>query len=233
MRKVFDFALPILLFLTLLILFFGVAFAAVTLIAWGAGWLLRLFFTLSFFESIVLGLLLSACAVYVMLTVARLLAPEDSLRLPSMGNRERQDEEEERDYKQIISTRFYKSANERTWSAWLRREIANDIYMGFQDEPRTVSNMNETQVQELALRLSDLALAILKRKTGRARDLSINVSTLKRELQRVGQRAYDDKILQLAVSAINVNMDYYENELFEVIRTQTWDDVADVPEGDA
>jgi hypothetical protein len=105
--------------------------------------------------------------------------------------------------------------------------------MGFQDEPRTVSNMNDTQVQELALRLSDLALAIIKRKTGRARDLTVNLSTLKRELQRVGQRAYDDKILQLAVNAININMDYYENELFEVIRTQAWDELADVPEGDA
>ncbi len=141
--------------------------------------------------------------------------------------------EEERDYKQIATARFYKSDDDRTWNSWLRREIANDIYVGFQDEPRAVSNMNDTQVQELALRLSDLALAILKRKTPRARDLNVTLNALKRELQRVGQRAYDDKILQLAVNAINLNMDYYENDIFEVIRTQAWDELADVPEGDA
>lgn len=231
MRRIIDFLLPALLFLGLLILFFGLAFALVLLVTLGMSWVLRFFLALTFFESLVLATLMSAGAVYVMITVGRLLAPEDNFRLPTMGSSTQA--EEERDYKQIATARFYKSDDDRTWNSWLRREIANDIYVGFQDEPRAVSNMNDTQVQELALRLSDLALAILKRKTPRARDLNVTLNALKRELQRVGQRAYDDKILQLAVNAINLNMDYYENDIFEVIRTQAWDELADVPEGDA
>jgi hypothetical protein len=228
MRNLLGFLLTLLLILLVLLLIFGVGFGLVTLFVTGVAWVLRWAFPFTVFEAMLLGAVLSACTLYVVLGIIRFFFPVESLRLPTMGGEEEEDGEVKA-YKRIATSRFYKSTETRTWEAWLREEIANDIYVEFQDEPRTVSNMNETQVQELSIRLSELALTILKRKTARVRDLTMNVSTLKRELQRMGQRAYDDKILQLAVNAINTNVDFFEEDILEVIRTQSWQAPADTP----
>lgn len=228
MRNALAFLLSVLFILFLMLLVFGLGLGLVTLFIAGVARVLRWLYPLTFFEAMLLGAVLSACTVYVVLGVIRFFFPIDSLRFPSINSAE-EDSTAAKEYKRIASTRFYKSAAVRTWEAWLCEEIANDIYVEFQDEPRTVSNMNESQVQELAVRLSELALTILKRKTARARDLTMNVGALKRELQRMGQRAYDDKILHLAATAINLNLDYYAEDIHDVIRTQSWQMLADVP----
>lgn len=228
MKNLLGFLLPALLVLLILLLIFGAGFSLVTLFVAGIARILRWVYPLTLFESLLLGAVLSASTLYVVLGLIRFFFPVDSLRLPNMSGEE-EENGDGKEYKRIATSRFYKSAETRTWEAWLREEIANDIYVEFQDEPRTVSNMNETQVQELAIRLSELALTILKRKTARARDLTMNVGMLKRELQRLGQRAYEDKILQLAVNAININVDFFADDIHEVIRTQGWQELADAP----
>jgi hypothetical protein len=209
-----------------MLLLFGLAFGAVTLVSLGTGWLLRLFLPLTFFESALLGFIFAAGATYLLLTLASTFGP------PTPSWRPRSTvpyalEEEEREYKQLATKRFYEAPVERTWQAFLSYEIANDIYMDLQGAPSVTSPMNDSQVQELAIRLAQIGVAILKRKTPRARDLSVNLSGLKREMQRMGQRPYDDDILRVAVDGINANVDYYAEELFEVIRTQGWNRAAE------
>lgn len=227
MKKVFGWLGPVLLFIGLMLLLFGVAFGVVTLVSLGTGWLLRLFLPLSLFESALLGFVFAAGAIYLLLTLGSAFgSPTPSWR-PRSTVPYALEEDEEREYKQLATTRFYESPAERTWQAFLSYEIANDIYMDLQDAPSVTSPMNDSQVQELAIRLAQIGVAILKRKTPRARDLSVNLSALKREMQRMGQRPYDDDILRVAVDGINANVDYYAEELYEVIRTQGWNRAAE------
>ncbi|MCB0075602.1 MAG: hypothetical protein KDE20_29310, partial [Caldilineaceae bacterium] len=104
------------------------------------------------------------------------------------------------------------------------------IYAEFQEAPSSISHLNPSQAQELAIRLSEAGLNIIKRKTGRARRLSINLNDLRRELNRMGQKAYDDDILQMALAAINMNLNFFSNDLRDVIRGQKWEELAEIPE---
>jgi len=108
-------------------------------------------------------------------------------------------EDEENNYKRISPSRFFKSDRERTWVAWLNYEFANDIYIEFQDNPNPVSNLSDMQTKELAVRLAEIATAQLRGKTKRAVRLD---------------------------TSINFNIEYYYDELLEVIRDKKWDDVA-------
>lgn len=222
MKKVLGTLVPIFLFIAVMLLLFGLAFGAVTLVSLGAAWLLRLFLSLSLFESALLGFIFAAGAIYLLLTVGSAIGPPAPAWRPRSNAAYPIEEDEGREYKQIAPARFYDSPAERTWQAFLSYEIANDIYMDLQDAPSVTSPMNDSQVQELSIRLAQIGMAILKRKTPRARDLSVNLSALKREMQRMGQRPYDDDILRVAVDGINANVDYYADELYEIIRTQGW-----------
>lgn len=228
LKNVLSWVIPVLLFIAVVLLLFGVAFGAVTLLSLGTAWLLRLFLPLTLFESALLGFIFAAGAVYLLLTLGSAFGPPTPSWSPRRNARYVDDEAEEREYKQIAATRFYESPAERTWQAFLSHEIANDIYMDLQDAPSVTSPMNDSQVQELSIRLAQIGVAILKRKTPRARDLSVNLSGLKREMQRMGQRPYDDDILRVAIDGINANVDYYADELYEIIRTQGWNRPAEL-----
>ncbi|RIK41229.1 MAG: hypothetical protein DCC55_12630 [Chloroflexi bacterium] len=228
MKNIFGWLVPVLLFITVVLLLFGVSFGAVTLISLGAAWLLRLFLPLTLFESALLGFVFAAAALYLLITVVSAIGPPAASWAPRRTARFADEEAEGREYKQIAPTRFYQNPAERTWEAFLTHEIANDIYMDLQDAPSVTSPMNDSQVQELSIRLAQIGLAILKRKTARARDLSVNLSAVKREMQRMGQRPYDDDILRVAVDGINANVDYYADELYEIIRTQGWNKPAEL-----
>ena len=71
---------------------------------------------------------------------------------------------------------------------------------------------------------------IIKRKTGRARRLTVSLNDLRRELNRMGQRAYEDEILTMALAAINMNLNFFSDPLRDVIREQKWEQLAEVPE---
>jgi hypothetical protein len=230
MRNFLSQLLPFLLFILFFSLLFAVGFFVVAGVALGMGWVLRLLLPFTLFEAALLGLLFSVTGIYLLATLFRTFGVEENLSFPVMNNRLRPIPAEQKAYKALPSTRFYATPGERTWDAWLRREIANDIYMEFQDAPYTTSSMNDTQVQALAIRLADIALGVLKQKTQRAKHLKFNLATLKREMQRQGQRAYDDDILRLALNGINVNIEFYEDDLLELIRTQAWQQPAAVSE---
>jgi hypothetical protein len=84
----------------------------------------------------------------------------------------------------------------------------------------------------LSIRLADIATSLLKRKTARTRNLTVDIGGLRREMARMRQRAYDDDILRLATNAINVNMDYYEEIILDLIREGGWSDPATIAENE-
>jgi hypothetical protein len=227
MKKFIGGVGAIILILLVLFVIFGLAFSIVGGLAIGLGYLLMRFFPLSLFEATVLGMVFAAIAIYLISHIASRLSQF------GFGPRFMQDLEQDgnwaAEHMRIPTSRFYTTESERTWEAWLRAEIANDIYREFQEAGRAVVNLNQTQMQELAIRLSDLAIAILKRKRGGRGRLTINMANLRQELSRMGQQAYDDRIMRLALDAINLNLDYYDDELVNIIRTQRWDELADVP----
>jgi hypothetical protein len=88
--------------------------------------------------------------------------------------------------------------------------------------------MNDRQLQELSIRLTDAAIAALKTKSPRTKRLRVSTGMLKHELTKMGQQPYDDDILDTAVSAINDELIASQEELREVIRRKSWDEPANV-----
>jgi hypothetical protein len=87
--------------------------------------------------------------------------------------------------------------------------------------------MGKKQIQELAIRLADLSIDILKAKTGRAKRLNISAATLKKQMGKIGQRPYDEDILGLAAMAINSELTYHYEELQQVIQARLWNKIYD------
>lgn len=218
--------------LAVIILIFLIAFAAtfalVSAIAFGLGFLLRWVVpALSLFEATLLGTILGIIAIYVLIHVGGALLPEELIAGNRAGKWSTDDLQE---HQTIPQERFYQTESERTWEVWLHAELANDIYAEFQDAPGSVSNLNPTQVQELSIRLAEAGINIIKRKTGRARRLSVSRNDLRSELNHMGQKAYEDDILQMALAAINMNLNYFRDPLRAVLHNKSWDAPAEIPE---
>jgi len=228
MRKRIGSFHPLVIFILVLLAVFCLGFVIIGGVAIALGHLLMRLYPFSLFEATLLILVIAAVTVNVLTRLIGMLIPPDLT--PSRVGSQADDEELLVDfYKRIPTSRFYQTESEKTWEAWLRAEIANDIYMEFQDEPHAVSNLDDSQAQELSIRLSDLAISIVKRKTS-ARRLAISMSNLKQELTKQGQRTYDHSIMTLALGAINLNLTHYSPVLINIIRTRGWNEPADVPE---
>ncbi len=211
-----------------IILVLVISLALLLGIALGIGWLLTQVLPFTLFEGAVLGMFATAIIGSFLLNIIRGLASDDSPLLNPDNWLDEDDEDEEDDeHERIPSARFYKNASQKTWEAKLRYEIANDIYADFQDAPYAVSSMGTKQTQELAIRLADIALAILKRKTSRARQLAISKAQLKQQMDKMGQRHYAEDIMSLALTPINDNVDYFYDELLMIIREGLWEASAD------
>ena len=48
------------------------------------------------------------------------------------------------------------------------------------------------------------------------------MATLRREMNKMGQRPYDDNILKLATIAVNDELDYHYDDILTVIRSGLW-----------
>lgn len=203
----------------LVILVTIVGLALVLGISLGLGWLLTLFLPLTLFEASLLAMGAGVIVGAFWYNVVRSLsdfAPGPSSYGPPEG-------EEDFEYDEIPAFQFYKTKSGKTWEAWFRYQIANDIYMEFQDAPNRVAPMGQKQLQALAIRLSDLAVSMLKAKTARTKQLRITKNALRQQMKKIGQQPYDDDILSLALVGINGNVDYYYEDLIKVIQDKTWD----------
>jgi ATP-dependent Clp protease ATP-binding subunit ClpA len=88
--------------------------------------------------------------------------------------------------------------------------------------------MGDRQLQELAIRLADTAVAILKAKSSRTKRLEITKTAMERQMTKSGQRPYDDDILSLAVDAIGASLDYYYEDFVAVIWGRLWSEPTDM-----
>lgn len=197
-------------FLLLILLVIIISLALVLGIAMGLGWLVLLFLPFTLFEATLLVLVAFIPVGFfwynIMVSISDFAA-------------EPYDDYEEYE---IPATRFFETEQDKTWEAWFRFQIANSIYDEFQISPQPVAPMGDKQLQELAIRLADTAMSLLKSKTTRAKRLTITLNALKRQMTKAGQRPYDDDILRLAVEAINDTLDFQEEVLRHVIQHKLW-----------
>jgi len=228
MKRFFSSFFLIILPLLLIIVAFVAGFIVVGGIALILGEFLKSLFPFTLFEATILSTFFGAVTVYWFGRILTMIAPPEMWQQPTP-----EVIEEEPDYQTIAKSRFYQQDEERTWEAWLRAELANDIYVEFQDAPDTVPNLSDPQSQDLAIRLADAAINILKRRTNRARRLAVTLADFQRELQRIGQRAYNDEMLHVVLSATNMNLHYYANILKNVIYNRRWNEPATIPEENA
>jgi len=151
--------------------------------------------------------------------------------VPDFGYREAEEEEEEEaeaDFDEIPLSRFCRTDADGTWENLFRYEIANTVYEEFLDSPGRIAHMNERQLQELSIRLTDAAIAALKAKSPRTKRLRMTKGMLKHQMIKMGQQPYDDAILDTAVSAVNNELISSQEEWIEVLRDKLWDKPADV-----
>jgi hypothetical protein len=192
-------------------------------IAIGLGWLLTLFLPFTLFE----GTLLVMAASAIIGTVGYNLVRALSDFVPDFEFEDEDDEEDEY-YYEIPTSRFFKTRAERTWENWARYEIANDIYVEFQASPKQIAPIGDKQLQELAIRLADTAVSILKTKPSHTKRLGITKTAIERQMTKSGQRPYDDGILSLAVDAIGLSLDYYYEDFIAVIQGRLWNELTDM-----
>jgi hypothetical protein len=211
--------LPTILMVILIIVLIVISLALVMGIALGVGWVLTRFLPFSLFEATLLGMI----AAFVTWTIWRNILGS----VPDFGVGE-EEEETEPDLDEIPLSRFCRTDADKTWENLFRYEIANTVYEGFFDSPGRIGQMNERQLQELSIRLTDAAIAALKAKSLRTKRLRMTKGMLKHEMTKMGQQPYDDDILDTAVSAINDELISSQEDLREVIKDKLWDEPADV-----
>jgi hypothetical protein len=198
-----------------------ISFALIFGVALGLGWILTRFLPFSLFEATLLGML---AAIITWNVWRNLLSP-----IGDFGSYDEDEDEEEPewDLDEIPPSRFYKTDADRTWENWFRYILANATYEDFLSSGWT-AQMNEAQLKELSIRLTDAAIAGLKNKSPRTKRLRVTTGMLKHEMNKLGQQPYDDDILDTAISAINDELGFLQEELREAIREKLWDEPADM-----
>lgn len=194
-----------------------ISFAVVLGLALGIGWLLTLFLPFSLFEATLLGILAAGITLIFWRSII-FSAPPFPLG----------EEMIEPEPETIPEARFWRRDEDRTWERWFRYTFANTIYDEIFDAPRWPTQMNETQLEETAIRLANITVDGLKTKSPRTKRLSVNKGLLKQEMLKIGHPLYDDHVLTAAVGAINEELLYLDEDLREVMREGLWDEPAEV-----
>lgn len=191
----------------------------------GIGWVLGRLFGLSLFEGAVLAFLASIVGGGAVLAFLR--SDSTSSRRASYAGVEGDNEDEkEEDYDAIPANRFTERSG-RTFQTWCDYELSNSIYIAFQDNPNKVAFMNASQQQELAIRLAQSAVVILKGKSTRSTSLLLSRAQIERQLRQTGQMPYDDSIMDMAVDAMNQELELNESAYEHIIKLRLWNKEAD------
>lgn len=208
MRTILFFLLPI--------LFFVIVLALLLALGMGVGWVLTRIAPFTLFEGTLLGLIGLFGSTVLLARVMRTIAATRPRGDDFM------DEEDVEEYDSIPASRFAKATAEQTWENWCRYTLANEIYRGFQDDVQGVQNMNDLQVQELCVRLGDVALAILKTKPATTNRLQITAAQLRQQLVKMGQKPYEDDILNTAEASLADYLASNEDNLLVIMRRKRW-----------
>ena len=206
------------LFTILIFLLIG-TLAISLLVFWSAGlsWLLIKLLPLTLFEGALLILLATIFVLYVAVKLLSDIPRPDSNGLPPTISLSDDDA--------IPDDRFWQSADEKTNEAWFRYAIANELYEDISDMELDLT-LGKAQQKELAIRLTDIVVAVLKVRNYRknARRVAITLPQLKEQMEKLGQRPYDDDILETAVSTVNIRLSYDE-ELVDIVINKTWNEI--------
>jgi hypothetical protein len=215
MRFFFSVLLMVLLILLLGVLVIGL------LILWSTGlsWLLIKLLPFTLFEGTLLVLLATLFVLYI---GGRLLLAGPPL--PSTGS-EMLDTMPFSLEDEIPENRFWKSGEAKTNETWFRYAIANEIYQDF-DSIELDATLGKAQQKELAIRLTDIIVEMLKERRFRkgTRRVSITVPQILAQMEKMGQRPYDQDILEAVVSSVNIHLSYDEY-LQDIVLEKTWDEL--------
>ena len=180
----------------------------------GLGWLLtQLLPVFNLFEASLLIMLASIAVAYIGSQVMTTPVPSTDLA----------EGLEDLDSSPIPSERFFNSEMDKTGEAVLRYRLANGIYLDLEDETDVSRMMRREQLEELAVRLTDLAVGMLKRKGKQSGRIGLTVSALTREMEKKGQKPYDADIMRVAIDAINEQL-FFDLDLIEIVRQKRWDE---------
>jgi hypothetical protein len=185
------------------------------ILAWsiGIGWLLALFLPFALFEASLLVMVASAA---ISALGIRLL-----MTVPTPGPYPDIDESFE---PAISSDRFYPRNGQVTSEAWFRYEMANDVYWDLTDTDSINNSMGETEMKELAIRLTDVAVEMLKGRTNRSPRINVTKNQLTQQMKKMGLRPYDDDILEAAAEAASVRLSYDEM-MSDIVLEKSWDEI--------
>lgn len=183
------------------------------LLGWSllVGFALTQVFDFSLFEGSILGSLSTAMSFHFLNTLIR--TPPIFPEIP--------DYEYDYDDTPIHEKRFIESDKDRTWKNFLRFSLANDIFMELEEQENVI--MPEPQLQELAIRLADISVAILEKLPRRQR-YKIAISDFKKQMQGMDMQPYDDDIL--CTTRDVVNMQLTNPRIYTIVRQKEWDSPA-------
>lgn len=188
----------------------------VLVLAWsiGLGWLLTRLLPFSLFEGSLLAMMASVVVAYLATRLMR------GIELPFTEFEDVDDDLEPSSY-DIPATRFYTSPIDRTWAAWFTYELANRLDDALKQSPRVTGRLDKAQRQELAVRLADVAVALLRTKTGRAKQIRTRLVDWQQQMTRQDMKPYDEDILKLAMTTLDGMLTLPEFE--RVVRAKLWD----------
>lgn len=209
--------LGIILVVALIVLVAAVALTIILAFGIGLGWLLGRLFGFTLFEGAVLALMAGAIGA----TAGYLFARGDSTSLESTRLAGSNGKTEETDYEVIPPGRFIAKTG-RNFQSWCEYEMSNAIYTTFQDAPKQVAFMNASQQQELAIRLAQSVVSALKTRSPRTTTLRITRAQVERQLHQVGQMPYDDGIMEMAVDAVNEELEINQDAYLHIIKLKLW-----------
>jgi len=205
------------LLILILLIVLGLLLGTAVILAWslGLGWLLMQIVPLTWFESALLTMLASIIMAFVGWRLLQMVPP-------SLGT-------ELGDNSLLFETsipvqRFKESEHDQRAEVWFRHAIANELYWEFDETPSISDSMSETEIKELAIRITDMVVALLQARTSKAQRVKITRTQLKQHMEKIGQRPYDDDILAAAARAVNQSLSFDER-LADIVRDKRWNEI--------
>jgi len=211
----------ILFFLFIVIIFVLVIVTVLLGAAYGIGWLLIQFLPFTLFESVLLAMLALLGMVYIGIFLLNLT------RDPSIGDNsfdyddeDEDEDEDEDDMFPIPMHRFTDDEEMVSGEEIMRFTLANGFYLEAVEDKTIRGRMSDQQLQELAIRLNDVIIPVLKRRQ-HVKRLSITLKLLVSQMKRMNMKPYDDEILALAVDTTNDILELSPG-IARISRTGSW-----------
>lgn len=218
MRAIGEFLLTILLILLVILISLAVAVGWIV----GFGWLLSRWLPLSLGEGAIIVGIASGLALLIWFRIldwSRTVPPGLTVsRLPQDEFIPDDDEIWYNDDYPIPAERFAATLDKRTAENWLRYDFANELAIAIEQTPSAKGLMSDSQVQELAVRLSDMIVQMAKEKPASASRLTL--PALKKRMTQLGFSPYDDAILKEALRTWQTELSY--EEVRDIVNKKLW-----------